>query len=695
MNKLVIAEKPSVALRLALSLAEDKPKRHFDNGVSYFELSNKQDRLFVVAAVGHLFTVTQAEKGQSLPVFSIEWQPLYKVEKRAYFTKKYLDIISAVGKGCDVLINACDYDIEGSVIGTNIISYLLYGDPNKGIGKDESLEKIRRMHFSTTTKQDLLKAYENLEPFDYGNFEAGATRHILDWLWGINLSRALMRALSKAGKYRTLSIGRVQGPALAILVRREEEIESFVPKDFWSVGIVAKGKEFVNVKGRIFDKQLAEGIAERAKAAGKAVVYSVESEKKKVFPLPPFDLTDLQVTASAVLGFDPSRTLEIAQSLYERSYISYPRTSSQKLPFTLNLPRIISELSKQEAYKDLANELISKHRFVPVEGKKEDEAHPAIFPTGERPSKLSKEEEKLYDLIVRRFLSVFAEPATVEKKTVMLKIEEEAYVAEGMKVVDPGWLSYYRFYSIKESTMPDFKQGEIVKIDKVFEKKDTTKPPERYTKAMLIQVLESKNLGTKATRAEIVDTLFRRGYVRGSRMQVTPLGRTVYKALSMYAPEIVDENLTRKLEEDMDGLVHGRTTREQVIEEGKEIIARALSKFSTHEKEIGSALLGGVAESEKPVVLGKCPNCGGDLLLRHSQSGKNYAICSNWPKCKTSYPLPANATIVPTGKVCEICHTPIVKVFMRGKVFTMDLDPNCPSKAGWKKKKKEKAKGQA
>ncbi len=688
MNKLVIAEKPSVALRLALSLAEDKPKRHVDHGVSYFELSNRGDKLFVVAAVGHLFTVTESSQEKGLPLFSVEWKPLYKVEKSAYYTKRYLDIISTVGKNCDVLINACDYDIEGSVIGTNIMSYLLYGDPNKDI---VSGEKIRRMHFSTTTKQDLLNAYNNLEPFDRGNFEAGATRHILDWIWGINLSRALMRALSKAGKYRTLSIGRVQGPALAILVKREQEIESFVPRDFWTVGVVVKGKEFLNVKGKIFDKEAADKIAEKAKKAGKALVYSIEKENKRIFPLPPFDLTDLQITASAVLGFDPSKTLQIAQSLYERSYISYPRTSSQKLPYTLNLPRIIKELGEQESYRAYAEELISRHRFVPVEGKKEDEAHPAIFPTGEKPSKLSKEEEKLYDLIVRRFLSVFAEPAIVEKTTVLLKIDDEAYAAEGEKVVEPGWLLFYKYYAVKESVMPDLDRGETAEVEKVVERKGTTKPPERYTKAMLIQVLESKNLGTKATRAEIVDTLFKRGYVRNSRIEVTPLGRSVYNALSLYAPEIVDENLTRKLEEDMDGLVHGRTTREHVIDEGKEIITRALGKFQTHEKEIGSALLDGVAESEKPVVLGKCPNCGGDLLLRHSKNGKNYAICSNWPKCNTSYPLPANATIVPTGKTCEICHTPIVKVFMKGKVFTMDLDPNCPSKANWKSKGKKKA----
>ncbi|MGC8547411.1 MAG: DNA topoisomerase I [Candidatus Micrarchaeia archaeon] len=692
MNKLIIAEKPSVALRLALSLSDGKPTRHFVNGVSYFEFQNGNDTLFVVAAVGHLFTLAQQHKDASaLPIFEVEWVPSYKVNKSAYFTKKYLDVIERVGKGCNFFINACDYDIEGSVIGSNIISYLLYADPNKEI----SSEAVKRMHFSTTTKPDLVYSYLHTESYDKGNFEAGYTRHVLDWLWGINLSRALMRSLSKVGKYKTLSIGRVQGPALAILVQRDKEIADFVPQNFWEVFVFSGNTAFANLKGRIFDESAAKEIAKKAKDAGKGVVSQVEKNTAYIRPLPPFDLTSLQVAASGAFGIDPSRTLAIAQSLYERSYISYPRTSSQKLPRTLNLPRIIEELSKQEKFKDLASKLISEKRFAPAEGKKEDEAHPSIFPTGEIPKKLTAEEEKIYDIIVRRFLSVFADYATVENTSVVLEVSGEQYKAAGSKIVSPGWLSFYPYYKLKESALPEYKQGQVVAIGKVQVKKDKTKPPERYTKASLIALLEDKNLGTKATRAEIIDTLFRRGYVRGSRIAVTSLGNSVYNALSSYAPEIIDENLTRKLEIDMDKVMHGLTTKEAVIDEGKSIITEAIHEFEQHEQEIGKALLNGVIESEKPVVLGKCPNCGGDLLLFHSSNGKNFARCSNWPKCNTSYPLPANATIVPTGKVCDLCHTPIVKVFMRGKVFTMDLDPNCPSKKDWKKKSEAKSRAKS
>ncbi|MEM0147182.1 MAG: DNA topoisomerase I, partial [Candidatus Micrarchaeaceae archaeon] len=652
MDKLIVAEKPSVALRLALSLGDGRPVRRYVNGVSYFELSSGGDRLYVVAAVGHLFTVAQKGKSSELPIFDVEWVPSYKANKFAYYTKKYLDVISSVGKNCKFFINACDYDIEGSVIGSNIISYLLYSDPNKEISSDT----VRRMHFSTTTKADLSAAYANIKAFDKGNFEAGATRHILDWFWGINLSRALMRALSKAGKYKTLSIGRVQGPALAILVKRDQEIKSFVPKDFFEVFITAKGTRFRNSRGQIFEESKAKELVDNAKTEGKAIVASFETKSLKLRPLPPFDLTSLQLAASGAHGIDPSRTLAIAQSLYEHSYISYPRTSSQKLPKTLNLPRIIESISQQEKYKELAMSLLNERRFVPAEGKKEDEAHPAIFPTGEQPKKLTQEEEKIYDLVVRRFLAAFAPYAEIEEAKAMLDVNGEAYEAKGSRVVNEGWLSFYPFYKVKELPLQRFEKGEVIDINKAEYKKQKTKPPERYTKASLIALLEEKNLGTKATRAEIIDTLFKRGYVRSSKLEITKLGYSVCAALSKYAPEIIDENLTRKLETDMDGVAHGAVKKDDVINEGKVIITQAIDKFKANEKEIGEALLSGIVESEKANVLGKCPNCGGDLLLMHSANGKNYVRCSNWPKCQTSYPLPANATIVPTGKVCEICH---------------------------------------
>ena len=678
----MVAEKPSVALRIAISLGEGNPRRIFDNGVSYYEISRDGDTLYIVAAAGHLFALRQKGATGSYPVYDTEWAPSYTVSKSSYFTKKYLDAVMKVGKRCDSFVNACDYDIEGSVIGTNIIKAVVNGNANSEL----PYERVKRMRFSTTTTGDLLAAYDSLNEFDKGNFLAGEARHIIDWMWGINVSRALMRAIYKTGQKRIMSIGRVQGPTLAILAKRELEIKEFKERPYWKLFMSIEKAEFENTRGEIFAKKEAEEALKRSKS-GKTMVEKVEKSEQKQRPFPPFDLTSMQLEASRVFRIDPSRTLAIAQSLYEKSYISYPRTSSQKLPYALNLPRIIGELAKNSAYAELAKSLIASNRFRPAEGAKSDEAHPAIFPTGVIPKGLNEEEGRIYELVVKRFLACFAEWAAFEATAVLLNANGEHYQASGRVYLQRGWMDFYKpYYAPEEKSLPLLREGMEIKPDGIGMKEGKTKPPRRYTKASLISALEKKDLGTKATRAGIIDTLFKREYLKNQQIEVTRFGMGVYNALSRYSPEILDEEMTRKLEHDMESIQHSKSGKEEVIAESKRIIGEILKEFERNEQSIGSALKESIAEEELANSLGKCPKDGGELLQRKSAAGKSFAACSNWPKCDASYPLPRNAKIVPTGKYCSICHTPIVKVFRYGKrVFEMDLDPNCPSKEGWGK----------
>jgi DNA topoisomerase-1 len=678
LNKIIIAEKPSVALRIALALSTS-PKRNMVNGMSYFEVGYQGDMIYIVPAAGHLFTIRQKEAKSGFPVFDIEWVPSYIASKPAYFTKKYLDAAVMVGAKCQVFINACDYDIEGTVIGTNIIKHIL-----KAGSAGSLVGRAKRMRFSTTTTQDLLNAYESIGELDIDNFYAGESRHMLDWMWGINLSRALMYALATSGIKKIISIGRVQGPTLGILAEREKEIRNFKPAPYWKVFLTARDVEFGNKRGDIQSKAEADDAVAKSNT-GAAVVADVVVAEAKLRPYPPFDLTSLQLEASRVFRIDPSRTLAIAQSLYEKAYISYPRTSSQKLPPALNHRHIIGELAKNERYKELATELIGGSRFRPAEGMKEDEAHPAIFPTGVRPAKLAPEEEKVYDLIVRRFLACFAEYATAENVHVEVHAGGEKYEAAGKTYKDRGWMRFYDPYSrTDEKELPKFTKGETLEC-KIYGKKLETKPPKRFTKASLISLLEKKDLGTKATRAEIIDTLFRRDYIKNSPIMTTEFGLSVFEALKSYCGAILDENLTKKLEEDMERIAHGQMTEEEVISEGKKIIVDIIGEFKANNSKIGDALRSGLDESEKADAVGICKECGGSLMIRHSKTGKNFVSCSNWPKCSIGYPLPGNAMIVKTGKVCEECHTPKVKIFRRGKrPFDMCLDPNCPTKAEWK-----------
>ncbi len=675
MNTLIVAEKPSVALRLALALGDGSQKKIADaRRVSYYRIDTKDGTIYIAAAVGHLFTIRQIGTSRGYPVLDVGWAPSHEVSKFAAYTKNYLDVLHDLAPKCEVFINACDYDLEGTVIGTNIIKFL-----NNG-----SLEvNAKRMKFSTTTKPDLLDAYANMAPLDMNNFYAGEARHILDWIWGINLSRALMNAVSSAGFKVPLSIGRVQGPTLALLSRKEREIAIFVPKPFWRIIAVIAGTEFINVKGDIFDKGIAQAAFDATKAkAGDGSIESADGAERNVPPYPPFDLTSLQLEASRVFRIDPSRTLAMAQSLYERSYISYPRTTSQKLPYTLGLPRIIEQLSKSARYAALAGALIASRRFRPNEGKKIDEAHPAIFPTGESPKGLTVEEEKIYDLIVRRFLACFAEWATVQNTKIIAVFGEERYAATGAKVLKQGWLDFYTYSTIKQNELPQLKKGDRASFSDLSMPELQTQPPRRYTKASLIAELERLNLGTKATRAAIVDTLFKRGYIDGSSITVTSFGMSVYQALKDNAAMIVDESTTRQLEEDMERIVKGEKTEKEVIDEGKQMLVDAITQFDKNKEKISQSMTIGMKKSEN--VLGKCIADGGDLVIKHSRAGKQFVACANYPKCTQTYSLPQYAKIVPTGKVCEHCHTPIVKVIRRAKgVFEMDLDPNCVTKKNW------------
>ncbi|MEK6853008.1 MAG: DNA topoisomerase I, partial [Nanoarchaeota archaeon] len=432
--ELIIVEKPKSALRIAMALADDKAVKRNYSGVPYYELSHGGKKIVVAAAVGHLFGLVerkeskgerkgermQGKKKASYPVFNIEWQP------KAGFTKKYAQVLKLLSAKADSFVIACDYDIEGEVIGFNVLRFIA-----------KQLD-ARRMKYSTLTENELINSYENSLPnIDWGQALAGETRHYLDYYYGISLSRALMEAIQKVGRHQILSIGRVQGPALALLAKREREIQNFKPEPYWQIFLLVKNSHELEVQfpKNIFDKNEAEKFL---LLKGKKGVAKTEKEVKEIQPPPPFDLTTLQVEAYKFLGLTPAQTLQLTQNLYLAGLISYPRTASQKLPPAIGYRNILNKLS--ESYP------VSKYakRSKPIEGKASDPAHPAIFPTGEKPENLSKIEQQLYDLIVRRFISCFAEDALVEYKVIRVNVDGKEFVVKGLQVRKKGWTEVYK-----------------------------------------------------------------------------------------------------------------------------------------------------------------------------------------------------------------------------------------------------------
>lgn len=687
--KLVICEKPKVAEKIAHALSHAHAHKKALYGVPYYELERDGQKIVVVSAVGHLYTLRQVASsgapptltrpglakggGGEYPVFNIEWAPTHEVEKEAGYSEKYLNAIKKLAPGADEYVCACDFDVEGSLIGYNVMRFACGA-------KDGT-----RMKFSSLTDEELENAFAQRGALDLNNALAGEARHMLDWFYGINLSRALMASMRSAGSHQIMSIGRVQGPALATLAKKEKEISAFVPSPYWEVSCAAKGVRFMHERGRFAKKE--EATAALAASGTPGSVQSVESREYLQPPQPPFDLTSLQVEAYRLFGFAPALTLEIAQSLYEGSLISYPRTSSQKLPAKLNLNRIIEALSRNAAYASFASALVAAGRFTPLEGKKEDPAHPAIHPTGLQ-GQLGEREMKLYDVIAKRFLACFSEPAVREAQKVVLLSGREKYLASGNRTVSQGWFSIYAPYvKLEEVTLPAFAQGEQVQLSgfRIEEKK--TQPPKRYTSASVVSELEKLGLGTKATRASIVETLFKRGYLAGRSIQVTPFGMAVYELLSRAAPEIMDTELTRSIEEEMERIQDGENEK-KAIENGKGLLVRILGKFEGRERDIGFSLLSGLKKKEMgESVLGRCVKCRtGDLRMIRSRAGKQFVGCSNYPECSTTYPLPQNAKIVPLGKACEKCGTPQIRVIRKARrPFEMCIEPQCETKKDWGK----------
>jgi len=303
---------------------------------------------------------------------------------------------------------------------------------------------------------------------------------------------------------------------------------------------------------------------------------------------------------------------------------------------------------------------------------------------------LNAQQAKLYDLIVRRFLACFAKPARRAKTQVDAGIGGVGFGASGTRTIEKNWIEFYgRYADFDEAILPKFDAGERVKVDRHALERKMTKPPKRYTEASLVKKLEDDDLGTKATRSEIVETLFRRGYCSGKSIEVSALGLAVFEALQRHADEILSEQLTRQFEHEMDEIVEGKTTKEKVVCEGREALVKILTKFKKGENAIGKALLGALRQTQKDEsVLGPCPLCAkegreGQLQLRRSKFGQ-FVGCGAYPDCKNTYPLPKDGLIKPTGKACPDCGLPVVLVIRKGrKPFEMCILPGCKSKAGW------------
>lgn len=581
----IIAEKPKAGKKIAEAFGKYFQLSY--RSVKYWKVSFNGEQIVIVTAAGHLYGLHGAS---GFPVYDMSWEPLWRIDKKAYYTKKYMDVINYVAGNAKFFVNACDYDIEGSVIG-----YLI-------IDKLGGIANAKRMKINALTKDEILRAYSDLQPLDLTMVDAGIARHKVDWLWGINVSRALMLSVKKvSGKRVILSAGRVQSPTLLQVVNREMERYLHLPLPEFKV------KVKVEVKGRVFDVLLegrfnvlseAKELAERLKR-DVLFVEGVSVGKTRLVRPPPFNLIDLQLEAGRLFGFSPYKVERLAEELYLDGLISYPRTNSQKIPPTVNVREIVEGISRGPLgyLVSLLNKL-THGKYVVRQGEKDDPAHPAIYPTQYFGSRLPRDQYKLYELIVRRFLASMSVDAWVERQSVALRFKKS-----GLKlnlslqgVVEKGWLEIYPYVKVKDEALLEVKEGEEVNVKGISVVTSLSKPPQRFSKTTLLKWMESSNLGTEATRGMIIETLFERKYVKLSGRSIVPtkLGIVIAEVLGQFFGELTDVKMTADMEQKLNDIIYGKTNSEEVANEMREKIAKYVEVFDSNKEKIGEKIAKGL-----------------------------------------------------------------------------------------------------
>ena len=535
------------------------------------------------------------------------------------------------------------------------------------------------MKFSTMTERELRFAFQKLDSKPESPLvDAGKCRHELDWLYGINLSRLLTESALRQGRgYATLSTGRVQGPTLGFVVEREEEISCFVPVPFWTIDATiahnSKPYKLQYEKDKIASQAEAKGICDECRDVLFGV-KTLESHEIQQYPPYPFDLSSLQSEAYRHFGYSPARTLAFAERLYLDALISYPRTSSQKLPPDIGYEEILQGIASYPDYRPLIAKLIIRGDLRPNNGPRDDPAHPAIFPTGESPKRpLLGGEAKLYDLISRRFMATFADSSTKTSSRIILSHNNHRFFLSGSRIVRLGWIEFYGPYAFDDSEpLPNLRIGDKAMVQDIRSIEKFTQPPYRYNPSSLLKKMEDANIGTKATRAGIIDLLYARGYVREERMRASELANKVTATLSGYCPLIIDPSFTANLEGLMQDIQDGVASRRGVLVEALEHLRPVMLSLAENEQEIGSRLSEVIVAQKVANVTfdTPCPKCGLKLtVVRSRGSGKRFVGCDGkWQTgCNFTLPLPQFGNLTLLTRHCSVCGFQMIQARSRGR----------------------------
>lgn len=617
----------------------------------------------VIASKGHIrdlpkFTLGITIKDQT---FSAKYQ----------VSKDHKDIVKEIqelAKKAKNIYIATDEDREGEAIGYHI---------TQAIGK--KVQDFPRIVFHEITKTAIQNALKSPRLIDMDKVNAQQARRFLDRIVGFKLSSLVASKIASK-----LSAGRVQSAALKIIVDKEREIKKFIPLDYYTIhgNFLDLDSQLISYRGQKIKEQdivnydLAKKMQE-VLAKNTFIIKDLQKKSKKTPTPPPFMTSTLQQSSSSILGYSPTKTMSIAQKLYEgvqthqgnMGVITYMRTDS------LNIAKEAQDLAREKILKDFGKQYLpAKPKIYNTKSKGAQEAHEAIRPTNLdftpeiAKSYLGKDELRIYTLIYNRFLASQMEDAVFESQSISFVGEDGIFKASGRKLVFDG------FYKIlgnedKDKLLPDLKENEVAKLQKIEVLKHTTQPPARYSEASLIKMLESLGIGRPSTYAPTITLLNNRDYINVEKKQIFPQDSAfkVIEMLEQYFNEIVDSTFSASLESKLDAIAEEKLDWQKVLWEFYEPFEK---KIIQGKQDI---------VSQKVVIsTGEfCPKCNSELVIRKSRYGE-FTACSGYPKCKYIKPKENNTAQEESQENCEKCGKPMVKKMSRnGEFLACSGYPDC------------------
>jgi len=686
---IVICEKPNVANKIAITLGTSEIKRiKIHNTIVFDVLSKNNLRYVILSSKGHLYGLHNPNnRGKIFPIFDLYWSPISKPFNNNN-TKSIINLISNFSKNANNYIHACDYDQEGELIGYNILELIC----------KKAYSSSQRAKLSTLAPDDISKSFEQLEKINRNMAYAGMFRHLLDYIYGINFSMAVSSVIKIKKRHSYLTVGRVQTPTLKFIVDRDMQINYFIPLPFWNIKGHFKKDNKVLVCS--FDRNPIDTLKEANFVINEcrnkiSVVSSINPSTEYLQPLPPFNLGDLQKESFRLFKFSPSYTLSIAENLYLKALISYPRTNSQILPPSINYRKILNRLSKiSKIYEGYSNILLNRAKLYPHNGNKDDPAHPAIYPTGLKPVNLNSGETKLFDLIIKRFFATFGEAAVFNKLRIKILVDQTfSFYLEEKNIVSKGWIEFYiPFYYLKKdhTDYSDIKIGDkLMNIDIILESK-FTEPPNFFNYSSLLSKMEKEEIGTKSTRGNIIEILIKRNYVTKSTkeniLRSCDLGIYLIDFMERNLPNVISTELTRTLERYLADIEMGVIDRIDIL---NNIISNLIESMDNLQKidHIPDIDIDNQRTQKKDLIMiGLCPICkkGRFQIIRSKKTRKRFISCSNYFSigCTATAPIPQKGLIKNTNKTCQECSWPIINIFYPSNRYGKNycINTNCPSK---------------